>query len=373
MEKEKKENNTSKSKKSIFAKIIIGLAVLIAIAIIVFVCYVLHLLSLPTIDNTGTPPYIDPAVTTTEEEEETTDDLPVITPTFQGDGVSIEETTVAYREEDGVYNIILLGVDKNAGYRTDSMIVVTINQNDNSIKMTSFMRDILVNIPGKSPDRLNTVYAKGGSKLLFQIFRENFGIDLYGYMLVDYYSLEDVVDALGGVEIYVSEKIAEYLNETNYIENEAYRTLIPGATQLLNGAQVVGYCRQRKIGNGVESNDFARTQRQRAVLNAIYEKFRTKSLTELLGVMEKVLPLVVTDMNSSEMINIATKAINAGLGDIEQLRVPVNGTYTGAYYQETEDSLKKSVLQVDFEANASALHEFIFGKDEVSEESTAGK
>ena len=64
-------------------------------------------------------------------------------------------------------------------------------------------------------------------------------------MLVDYDSLADVVDALGGVEIYVSEKIANYLNETNYIKGEENRTLIPGATQMLNGAQVVGYCRQR--------------------------------------------------------------------------------------------------------------------------------
>lgn len=367
MEKEKKENNTSKSKKNILVKIIIGLAALIAVAIMVFVCYVLHLLSLPTIDNKGTAPYIDPAATTTEEED-TSADLPVIMPTTLPGGETIEETTVAYRDEDGVYNIILLGVDKNEGFRTDSMIVVTINQNDNSIKMTSFMRDILVNIPGKSSDRLNTVYAKGGSNLLFQIFKENFGIELYGYVLVDYNSFEDVVDALGGVEIYVSEKIAEYLNETNYIEKEEYRTLIPGATQLLNGAQVVGYCRQRKYGNGVESNDFARTQRQRAVLNAIYEKFRTKSLVELLGVMEEVLPLVVTDMSSAKMIDIATKAIMAGLGDIEQMRVPVNGTYEGVYYQENEESAKKSVLQLDFEANAAALHEFIFGKDAASEE-----
>lgn len=369
MESEKKKNNTSKSKKNILVKIIIGLAAMIALAMLVFVCYVLHLLSLPTIDKDGTAPYIDPEVTTTEEETSEIEDLPVIMPTTLADGETIEETTVAYRDEDGVYNIILLGVDKNdGGFRTDSMIVVTINQNDNSIKMTSFMRDILVNIPGKSPDRLNTVYAKGGSNLLFQIFKENFGIELYGYVLVDYASFEAVVDALGGVEIYVSEKIANYLNENNYIEKEEYRTLIPGATQLLNGAQVVGYCRQRAIGNGVESNDFARTQRQRAVLNAIYEKFRSKSLVELLGVMEKVLPLVVTDMSPTKMVDIATKAITAGLGDIEQMRIPVNGTYEGVYYQENENSNKKSVLQIDFEANAAALHEFIFGKDGTSEE-----
>ena len=274
---------------------------------------------------------------------------------------------MAYRDEDGVYNIILLGADKYSGYLTDSMIVVTINQNDNSIKMTSFMRDTWVNIPGKSPNRLNTVYQKGGSNLLFQVFRESFGIELHGYMLVDYNSLADVVDALGGVEIFVSDKIAEFLNTSNYIEGEENRTLIPGATQNLNGAQVVGYCRQRMIGNGVEANDFARTQRQRAVLNAIYEKFRNKSLVELLGVMEKVLPLVLTDMSSGEMIDIATKAITAGLGDIEQMRIPVAGTYADVVYKENEDDPGKRVMQIDFEANAIALHDFLFGKNETDE------
>ncbi len=369
---EKDKNNTSKSKKSILAKIIIGLAGLIALAIIVFVCYVLHLLSLPTRDIEGTAPSFDPAVTSTAEEDTSDfDKLPTITPSSSGEGETPTETTVAHRDEEGVYNIILLGADKYSGYLTDSMIVVTINQNDNSIKMTSFMRDTWVNIPGKSPNRLNTVYQKGGRDLLFQVYRDCFGIELHGYVLVDYSSLADVVDALGGVDIYVSEKIAEYLNTTNYIEGEENRTLIPGATQTLNGAQVVGYCRQRKIGNGVESNDFARTQRQRAVLNAIYEKFRNKSLVELLGVMEKVLPLVLTDMSSGEMIDIATKAITAGLGDIEQMRIPVAGTYADVVYKENENDLGKRVMQIDFEANAIALHDFLFGKDETPEESTA--
>lgn len=365
MEKDNKDK--SKSKKSILSRIIIGLAALIALSIIVFVCYVLHLLSLPDKDLHGTAPSFNPLETSTEEEDTSGfENMPTITAPSTSEGDTIDETTVPHKDVEGVYNIILLGADKKSGYLTDSMIVVTINQNDNSIKMTSFMRDTWMNIPGKSPNRLNTVYQKGGKNLLFQVFRESFGIELHGYVLVDYSSLADVVDALGGVDIYVSAKIAEFLNNSNYIEGEENRTLIPGATQTLNGAQVVGYCRQRMIGNGVESNDFARTQRQRAVLNAIYEKFRNKSLVELLGVMEKVLPLVLTDMSSGEMVDIATKAITAGLGDIEQMRIPIAGTYADVVYKENEDDLGKRVMQIDFEANAIALHEFLFGKDKTS-------
>lgn len=362
----KDKNDTEKKKSNIWVKILGGLTALIILSVIICVCYVLHLLSLPRIDIDGTAPSVD-NVSTSEEDTSILKDLPVLQPTSTYEG---ETTTVAdVRAEEGIYNIILLGADKPSGYLTDSMIVVTINQNDNSIKMTSFMRDIFVDIPDKKPDRLNTVYSKGGSKLLFQVFRDYFGIELHGYVLVDYSSLADVVDALGGVDIYVSEKIAEFLNTSNYIPDEykQYRNFIPGATQTLNGVQVVAYCRQRQIGNGYEANDFARTQRQRAVLNAIYEKFRTRSLPELLGVMEKVLPLVLTDMNSTEMIDIATKAITAGLGDIEQMRIPLDGTHQNYNYKETEESLGKSVLKIDFETNRKELHDFIFGESTENE------
>ncbi|MBR6637767.1 MAG: LCP family protein, partial [Lachnospiraceae bacterium] len=234
------KDNKDKTKKNILSRIIIGLAALIALAIIVFVCYVLHLLSLPDKDLHGTAPSYNPLETTTEEEDTSGfEDLETITPSSTLEGETPAESTIPHRDVEGVYNIILLGADKVSGYLTDSMIVVTINQNDNSIKMTSFMRDTWMNIPGKSPNRLNTVYQKGGKNLLFQVFRESFGIELHGYVLVDYSSLADVVDALGGVDIYVSAKIAEFLNNSNYIEGEENRTLIPGATQTLNGAQVV--------------------------------------------------------------------------------------------------------------------------------------
>lgn len=350
-----------KGKTSLLVKIITGITGVLVLSIIVCVCYVLHLLSLPQRDIDGTPPSTEKAPTTSEEDTSGFEDLPTITEPSTFEQETTTEKTIEVRTEKGVYNIILLGADKPSGYLTDCMIVVTINQNDNTIKMTSFMRDTLVNIPGKGKNRLNTAYANGGAKLLYQVFRESFGIELFGYVLVDYDSLAVVVDALGGVELYVSEAIADFLNNSNYIADEASRNLIPGETQLLNGSQVVGYCRQRRVGNGHEANDFARTQRQRDVLNTIYEKFRNQSLTQLLGLMEKLLPMVLTDMDSGEMIEIATKAINGGLGDIKQFRIPISGTYRDAVYKPTEDSNGMRILDIDFEPNVEALHEFIFG------------
>lgn len=360
----KDKDSKRKKKKHILAKIIGGITVLIVIAVIVIVCYVIHLLTLPKIDIDGTPPTYDIVNTTSESEEETPEDpnLPTITLPSTSEGEDPTKETAELKNVDGVYNIILLGADKPSGYLTDAMIVATINQNDKSIKLTSFMRDILVEIPDRYADRLNTVYASGGKNLLYQVFRESFGIELYGYVLVDYDSLAKVVDALGGVELYVSAPVAEFLNTSNYIENPEYRNLIPGAKQMLNGGQVVGYCRQRYVGNGHESNDFARTQRQREVLITIYNKFRTRNLKELTDILTEILPMVTTDMTYDKMLSIATKTISAGLGDIEQMRIPVAGTYAPYNYIKPGKKSVKQVIQIDFDANVKKLHEFIFGE-----------
>lgn len=364
-ENTKIEEIQKKKKLSLLAKIIIGLSGTIALMIIVVVCYIIHLVSLPVIvpDNpTTTDNSIISTEPTTPYEEETEDlsNLPSVTIPSTSEGETTIKETAALRTEDGVYNIILLGVDPVTGL-TDSMIVTTINQNDNTIKLTSFMRDILVDIPGHHPDRLNTVYTNGGMTLLKQVFKESFGIELYGFVKVDYNILVDVVDELGGIELYVRAAVAEFLNTSNYIADEASRNLIPDATQQLNGYQVVGYCRQRQVGNGYESNDFARTQRQREVLTAIYEKFRNSSLTDILGLMEKVLPLVQTDLDRMEMISMATKALGGVRNDIEQSRIPINGSYTDLSYLAPGAKNPMRVIGIDFEANVEAIHEFMYG------------
>lgn len=257
------------------------------------------------------------------------------------------------RHEDGVYNILLLGLDKDSGNLSDANIIVTINQNNKTIKLTSFMRDILVQIPNSSNNKLNTPYGKGGIQLVYDVFATNFDIKLDGYVAVNFSSLTKVIDKLGGVSMYISPAEAEYLNTSNYIADVNSRNLVSG-TQTLNGSQAVGYSRIRYLGN----DDFERTERQRKLLNAIYEKFRNSSLTKLISIMETVLPLVTTDLDSGEIIKIATETINAGLTDLEQFRIPVNNSFTNSWYN------KMLVLDVDFEKNIEELHKFVFGDAE---------
>jgi LCP family protein required for cell wall assembly len=286
----------------------------------------------------------------TFETEKDASDLESVNP----DDVQFGDNDFEGRNKNGVYNILLMGEDHNKNaedYRgnTDSMIVATIDVNKHTIKLTSFMRDIYVDIPGHTANRLNSVYAKGGIQLVYDTFVANFDIKLDGYLLVNFTSFEKVIDQLGGVEITLSKQEAQYLNTTNYISVESDRNVVEG-TQLLNGSQALGYSRVRHVGN----NDYERTQRQRNVLTAVFNKFKSKSITEMTSVLNDVLPNIKTDLKPNEIISIGTKMLTADLKDIEAYRIPMDDSYKGANIRGM------AVLVIDFDKNIDALHEFVF-------------
>ncbi len=264
------------------------------------------------------------------------------------------------RHEEGVYNILLLGeeaIDSGTSRgRTDLIIIATLNKNNKSIRLTSFMRDTLVQIPGYKENRLNASYEKGDVDLLYETIALNFNLRLDGCILVNFENFEKIIDYLGGIELTLTSSEARYLRNTNYISNPNYRTVVEG-TQLMNGNQVLGYSRIRKraaiTGN---SSDYGRTDRHRIVLNAIFEKYKTKSELELASMMFKILPMVRTDIDSKTFEKLITTFIEMGTMEIEQLRIPVDGSFT--------DNVKvrnMEVLILDLEKNVSVLHEFIFG------------
>ncbi|HIT89748.1 MAG TPA: LCP family protein [Candidatus Merdenecus merdavium] len=275
------------------------------------------------------------------------------------ESVDLEEFTFADedfegRNENGVYNILLLGEDhdnQSDNYRgnTDAMMVATINSKENTVKLTSFMRDMYVQIPNYTDNKLNSVYAKGGIQLVYDVFIKNFDMKLDGYVLVNFSKFEKIIDKLGGVEITLSKAEAEYLNTTNYISVESDRNVVEG-TQILNGAQALGYSRVRHIGN----NDYQRTERQRNVLTAIFNKFRSKNIVEMTSILEDILGDLKTDMDAKKMISIAKESLGADLKDLETYRIPVDNSFKEANIRGM------AVLVVDFQKNIDALHEFVF-------------
>jgi len=262
------------------------------------------------------------------------------------------------RQEDYVYNVLLMGVEalpQFAGERTDTMILVSVNSKDKKIYMTSLMRDMYVPIPGYQDDRLNSAYSRGGAPLLVDTVERLTHVKIDGYVKVGFDSFEWIVDRLGGVEITLTAEEAEYLRKTKYITKEEYRNVVAG-TQLMNGNQVLGYCRVRKVptANGTGS-DFGRTERQRTVLTKIFNKYKDSNIFTLLSVFNECLPQVTTNISKEDMQDLMEMVVENRILNLESARIPASGTFTDVTIGKAE------MISVKWDKNREILHKRIFG------------
>ncbi len=274
--------------------------------------------------------------------------------TANGDNAAADN----FQTTDKIVNILLIGIEEiKDAQNTDSMIIATMNTENHSLKLTSLMRDTYVHIPGHDDNRLNAVYSKGGIDLLYATIEENYGLKLDGYCMVNFKAFQEIVDLVNGVEVTLTADEAKYLNTTNYISNRKYRTVKEG-TQTLNGNQALGYCRVRKRPTSTERDDFGRTQRQRIVLSAIYDKVKNKNVVELAFMMNKILNdiPIKTDITKEEFNRYLQEAMNLKVKQLKTLRLPTDDNYANVIIN------RKDVLTIkDWPAAKQKLHDFIYG------------
>ncbi len=274
-----------------------------------------------------------------------------------------DETKVPSTSIGPVVNILLVGVEEFGGAKnTDSMMIATMNTKDHTLKLTSLMRDLYVDIPGYSKNRLNSAFAKGGIELLYETIELNFDVELDGYCMVGFDAFQKIIDLVGGVEITLTSEEADYLNRTNYISEKSNRNLVAG-TQLVNGNQALGYCRVRKVSTGTENNDFGRTQRQRIVMEAIFDKLKSKNIVQLVLIMNNILTNVEieTDITQKEFNNYLEAVVGLKAKKIDTLRIPTDGSYDNIKVQMGK--YMQDVLQPrDWDATRADLHSFIYGE-----------
>lgn len=258
-----------------------------------------------------------------------------------------------------VFNILLIGCDareEGGPGRADSIILISINKESEQLIATSIMRDIYVEIPGHGNNRINAAYAYGGADLLVETVEKNFKIQIDRYASVDFFVFMDIVDQMGGVELEISDEeflVANaYINELNKLLDEPYGTdwLPGGGSHLLNGKQALGYSRIRYVGDA----DFERTQRQRAVLEQIFNKVKDYNLIELNSLLNIVLPEVTTDLTEGEVITLALGMNAYKKYELKQYRLPYDGTWRNMHIRGM------SVLGIDFEENIRKLKKDLY-------------
>jgi LCP family protein required for cell wall assembly len=264
--------------------------------------------------------------------------------------------------EKKIENILILGVDskenKYSFTRSDVIMILSIDFENKSFKLSSVMRDSYLNIPDvKYFDKVNHAYAFGGGLYSLRTINSNLDLDCESFITVDFEAVEEIIDDLAGVEIDVDrDELAELnscLRGLNGIYNDNVKLVDNIGIVNLNGRQAVAYSRIRHNNGG----DSQRTQRQREVVVAIFEKFKKMSIVEINSMVDDVLPLVSMSLSEKELFDYLIKVNQYKSYDMDIYRFPQNyygSKYKGVYYA-FPDSLTEEV---------SKLHEFIYGDDD---------
>lgn len=258
--------------------------------------------------------------------------------------------TAAPIAENSTRNILLIGQDRleeESRARSDAIILCTFHKKDKTLTMTSFLRDLYVQIPGQQNNRINAAYTAGGMKLLRETLEENFGISVDGAVEVDFSAFTKIIDLLGGVTLELRQDEADVINKSTA------GNLTEGR-QLLNGKQALAYARIRKLD---ADGDFSRTSRQRKLLETLIRTCRSGSISTLLALAREILPMVTTDMTKKELMGYALELLpTLSQLQIQGQHIPAEGTYS---YKKIRGM---SVLVPDLEAARQLLQDTINGK-----------
>lgn len=248
--------------------------------------------------------------------------------------------------DPNVINILVIGLDTRTpggNGRDDVNMIVSIDRKNNTIKLVSFLRDSLVPIEGHDWNRLNSTYPFGGPGLTINTMNDVFKLDIQRYVKLDFFTLKDIIDAVGGVDVILKDK------EITNLRSLGYNVSKGAGVKHLNGNTALAYSRIREI-----DTDFQRTQRQRNVLTAALGKARAMGVVQALDLMNKLLPEVKTNIGTGDAISLAREIIGMGGKEMKQLTVPVNGSYSNSRYKGM------LILSVEFDKNASALRDFLY-------------
>lgn len=284
---------------------------------------------------------------------------------------------------DNVVNILLIGVDgrtdsiETGSLHGDVQIIVSINKDDGSIKLTSVMRDLYVNIPGyKNKNRINVAFSRGGGQLAMRTMNNLLELNIEHYVVINFYGLASIIDSLGGIDIELTKTEAGAINTYLKKHPPAYDNQEKGyqrqqlqkvnGTQHLDGVQAVMYARLRSI-----DNDFKRTERQRHLLELLLAKVLDggMDLNKLMGLLEVCLPYAETNMSAWDMIDLAMGVLSSDIltrlenGDslLEQNRIPMDETWK---YYTTDGGASVVAFRNNtrLKENVEGIHKFIYGE-----------
>lgn len=279
-----------------------------------------------------------------------------------------------------VLNIMLFGEDSRKGEetqgRSDTMLMLSIDNRHKKLKLTSFMRDSLITIPGTDDagndyglNKLNAAYTYGGPALSIKTIESNFGVAIDRYAVVDFESFKSIIDTLGGVDIELTQEEIDYINWQTYLNGQSTdRNEIkdsPGVVHL-NGRQALWYSRDRGYQEEehpevvISGDDFDRTNRQRNLLTTIMKSMKDANMAQIVSIVGNIGPMITTNLKKDELTTLVANSLTYLSYDMEQFRLPLDEYYRYDVYNQM------SVLIItDMEETRLELAKFIY-EDSIS-------
>ena len=282
-----------------------------------------------------------------------------------------EENKVDYEEVEGITNGLLIGTDgrtENEAARADSIIIATLDNNNKKIKLTSIIRDTVVDIPEYGEDKINAAFFygsselnddgnlrgfEGGADLLMDTIEDNFNIHLDKYVIVNFWGFEEIIDEIGGIEAdikdYEIDEVNKYIGESTGVNSPP---ITETGLQTLNGQQALSYARIRYVGNG----GFERSERQSKVLFQIANKLKEVNPLKYVSIANTLSKQVKTNMDIPEALNLAYTIYKLPSLDFEQLQIPQAELIARDYYYKD----RGWCLLIDLKQSSKIMREFIF-------------
>ena len=274
--------------------------------------------------------------------------------------------------DTGYMNIALFGVDATKpsgiykGSRSDCIMIASINMDTGDIKLVSVYRDSYLNLGTDEYGKCNGAYSKGGAEQAIKMLNMNLDMDISNFITVNYQSLIDLVDGLGGIYIDVDKNELRDINNYQITINKdlnlgGYTPVTETGYQKLNGLQATAYCRIRLALPG---GDFDRASNQREVIKAIEEQAKKTDPVTLTKVFNKVVEEVFTSMDSKDLLELVT--------NINNYRIVEEGSFPDETMRTTGNIGAKGscVVPLDLESNVTMLHEFLFEDEGYTPSST---
>ncbi len=262
---------------------------------------------------------------------------------------------------EGYSTYVLFGGDSRqgqleAGSHSDTIILVSLDNESKEIRMVSVYRDTLMEQMAMDYHKANQAYFRGGPVEAINMLNKNLDLAIEDYATVDFKALADVVDLVGGVEISVTDAEAnalnKYISETARVAGKEAHTLSGGGTYTLDGPQAVTYARLRKL----EGGDYKRTERQRVVIKALFGKVKKIDVKTLNSIIDTVFPQVSTSFELKELVALAAALPEYKLGDNAGFPFDkTDGTFTSA---------GSVVVALGHAENVAQLHKFLYPKEE---------